>query len=220
MEAARPRGEPAGVTVEVEIGSRILRVDLQRQGPRWVATLDGRAVLVDAARVGEGWSLLIDEAGLTSPALRSTATSPPLPSTETSPAARSTESAAPLTDKRWHRSSCDVTLDGRNAGEWVVYVTGQVIPVRLIDPRVWRRDPRRRSGTAGGSRTVTSAMAGRVVKVLVEPGDRVTERQPLVVVEAMKMENELRAPGDAVVRVVNVAEGALVEAGAILLVLE
>ena len=67
---------------------------------------------------------------------------------------------------------------------------------------------------------MTSAMPGRVVKVLVKSGDRVAERQPLVVIEAMKMENELRAPGDALVRDVNVTEGALVEAGAILMVLE
>ena len=39
-------------------------------------------------------------------------------------------------------------------------------------------------------------MPGRIVKVLVEPGDRVAARQGLVVVEAMKMENELRAPRD------------------------
>jgi pyruvate carboxylase subunit B len=182
------------VTVEVEIGSRTHRVELQRQGPRWVATLDGRAIAVDAAPLGDGWSLLIDEAGPTGPASR--------------------------TIQERCRRALDVTLDRRKPGEWVVYVSGEVIHVRLADPRAWRRDRRRRSGSAGGSRTVTSAMAGRVVKVLVEPGDRVTERQPLVVVEAMKMENELRAPGDAVVREVNVAEGASVEAGAILLVLE
>jgi len=63
-------------------------------------------------------------------------------------------------------------------------------------------------------------MPGRVVKVLVSPGDRVTARQGLVVVEAMKMENELRAPADAVVREVRVVEGASVDAGAILVVLE
>jgi len=48
----------------------------------------------------------------------------------------------------------------------------------------------------------------------------VIERQPLVVVEAMKMENELRAPGDALVRDVNVTEGMSIDAGVILVVLE
>jgi biotin carboxyl carrier protein len=93
-----------------------------------------------------------------------------------------------------------------------------VVHARIVDPRAWRRNPAR--ATIRGSRTVTSAMPGRVVRVLIKPGDRVVERQPLVVVEAMKMENELRAPGDAVVRDVTVGEGASVEAGAILVVLE
>jgi pyruvate carboxylase subunit B len=56
--------------------------------------------------------------------------------------------------------------------------------------------------------------------VLVRTGDQVVARQGLVVVEAMNMENELRAPADAVVRDIRVTEGASVEAGAVLVVLE
>jgi biotin carboxyl carrier protein len=58
-----------------------------------------------------------------------------------------------------------------------------------------------------------------VVKVLVKPGDRVSARQGLVVVEAMKMENELRAARAGRVAEVRVTEGTLVEARAVLLVL-
>ena len=60
-------------------------------------------------------------------------------------------------------------------------------------------------------------MPGKVVRVLVHPGDRVLARQPLVVVEAMKMENELRAARDGQVAKVHVEEGASVEAGALLI---
>jgi biotin carboxyl carrier protein len=63
-------------------------------------------------------------------------------------------------------------------------------------------------------------MPGRVVRVLVAPGDAVAARQGVVVIEAMKMENELRAPRGGTVRDVLVAEGALVEANAVLVVLE
>jgi pyruvate carboxylase subunit B len=56
--------------------------------------------------------------------------------------------------------------------------------------------------------------------VLVAPGDRVQARQPLLVLEAMKMETPLTAPYDAVVRKVNVAEGARVAGGAVLIELE
>jgi biotin carboxyl carrier protein len=61
-------------------------------------------------------------------------------------------------------------------------------------------------------------MPGRIAKVLVKVGDEVTARQGLVVVEAMKMENELRSPGAGTVTDVRVTEGARVEALALLVV--
>jgi biotin carboxyl carrier protein len=61
-------------------------------------------------------------------------------------------------------------------------------------------------------------MPGKVVKVLVKLGDEVKEGQGLVVVEAMKMENELRAARSGRVAEVHAREGALVEAGALLAV--
>jgi biotin carboxyl carrier protein len=62
-------------------------------------------------------------------------------------------------------------------------------------------------------------MPGRIVRVLVAVGDRVTARQGVVVVEAMKMENELRAPGDGIVKEVAAKPGAVVESGAVLVVI-
>jgi pyruvate carboxylase subunit B len=63
-------------------------------------------------------------------------------------------------------------------------------------------------------------MPGKVVKLLVKAGDRVEPRQGVVVVEAMKMENELRARAAGTVSEVRAVEGTTVEAGAILVVLE
>jgi biotin carboxyl carrier protein len=63
-------------------------------------------------------------------------------------------------------------------------------------------------------------MAGRIVKVLVQRGDAVVANQGLVVVEAMKMENELRSPRAGRVKEVAVAAGASVEAGRVLMVIE
>ena len=63
-------------------------------------------------------------------------------------------------------------------------------------------------------------MPGKIVKVLVKPGDHVTARQGLIVIEAMKMENELRAARDGQVKDILVAEGDLVEAGRLLTVIE
>jgi biotin carboxyl carrier protein len=63
-------------------------------------------------------------------------------------------------------------------------------------------------------------MPGKVVRVLVARGDAVRARQPLVVVEAMKMENELKSPKDGKVKAVAAKEGQAVEAGQSLVTLE
>jgi biotin carboxyl carrier protein len=67
---------------------------------------------------------------------------------------------------------------------------------------------------------VKAPMPGRVVRVLVAVGDHVTARQPVVIIEAMKMENELRAPNTGVVKEVLVVAGAAVESGAVLIVVD
>ena len=64
---------------------------------------------------------------------------------------------------------------------------------------------------------ILAPMPGKVVRVLAAPGDAVSARQGVIVVEAMKMENELRAPRAGIVGEVLVREGALVDAGALLL---
>jgi acetyl/propionyl-CoA carboxylase alpha subunit len=69
-------------------------------------------------------------------------------------------------------------------------------------------------------RTIVAPMPGTVLRVLVAPGDAVQARQPLVVLEAMKMETPLAAQRDAVVAAVNVAEGDTVADGAVLVELE
>ena len=123
-------------------------------------------------------------------------------------------------------SGWSLILDGRShevalephAGGTALYVDGQL--VRTTPGDAARRFGRDRSGTgANGPARIVAPMPGRVVKVLVKPGDQVAARQPLVVVEAMKMENELRAPGPGTVAEVTVAPGASVEANAVLVVM-
>ena len=75
-------------------------------------------------------------------------------------------------------------------------------------------------GIGAGPQQVTAPMPGKVVRLLVSAGDEVQLRQGLVVVEAMKMENELRAAKAGRVREVFVREGQSVEAGTPLVVVE
>ncbi len=73
---------------------------------------------------------------------------------------------------------------------------------------------------SGFSPHVVAPMPGRILDVLVAEGDRVTDGQPLLLLEAMKMEQTIRAPGDAVVRSVRAETGAMVGPGDVLIVLE
>lgn len=104
-------------------------------------------------------------------------------------------------------------------GELTVYVNGRAVPVR-VGGRWRRRAAGPTADTGSGPQAVAAPMPGRVVKVLVKAGDAVQARQGLVVVEAMKMENELRAARAGVVREIRVAEGASVEANMVLVVLD
>ena len=116
--------------------------------------------------------------------------------------------------------SYEVTLGARINGERIVHVNGFSIPVTLLDPREGLTERSTAAVHAAGPRSITAPMPGRIVKVLVKAGDRVAPHQGLVVIEAMKMENELRAPKPGVVTDVRVTDGMSVEAKAVLIVLE
>jgi biotin carboxyl carrier protein len=84
-----------------------------------------------------------------------------------------------------------------------------------------RRWGRKEEGghAASGPQRVVAPMPGKIVRVLVKPGDPVRARQGLVVIEAMKMENELRAARDGTVTEVQAREAMSVDAGTVLVVI-
>jgi 3-methylcrotonyl-CoA carboxylase alpha subunit len=94
-----------------------------------------------------------------------------------------------------------------------VFLDGESWRLTEIDPLAARasEDP-----TAG---RLTAPMPGRVTQLMVEPGTSVRRGQPLIVIEAMKMEHTVTAPADGVVETVRFAPGDLVEEGAELIAL-
>jgi biotin carboxyl carrier protein len=117
------------------------------------------------------------------------------------------------------RSVRAVVAARATAGDLDVHVNGRHVAATVRSAAAGRR--RTAAGdAAGGPQRVVAPMPGKVVRVLVAAGDAVTARQGLVVVEAMKMENELRASRDGRVVSVAVAEGQSVDAGAVLAVVE
>jgi acetyl/propionyl-CoA carboxylase alpha subunit len=76
------------------------------------------------------------------------------------------------------------------------------------------------AGNLGSSDNLLAGMPGKIVKVFVRPGQRVTAGNPILIMEAMKMENEMRAAHDCVIKDINVTEGSSVDTGATLVTFE
>jgi biotin carboxyl carrier protein len=106
----------------------------------------------------------------------------------------------------------------RASGEHLVNLEGRTIAVRVNGRRTGHGAEA--GAHAHGEIAIVAPMPGRVVRVLVAAGDSVSARQGIVVVEAMKMENELRAPRAGRVKDVTAAPGMSVDAGRVLAVIE
>jgi len=131
--------------------------------------------------------------------------------------ARPTDLGLSLVFEDDHRS-VDVAVTERPMGEWLM----QLPHVDIIAAVDRRRHERGRGGAEAkvGEQRILAPMPGRVVRVLAKVGDEVALRQGLIVIEAMKMENELTAPKAGKVKDVLVSEGGSVEAGKLLMVIE
>lgn len=111
------------------------------------------------------------------------------------------------------------TGDARSGDEARVEIAGREFEVSLFDPR------RLRAAGAGGAQAagraiVAASIPGKVVRVLVEEGAQVEAGAGLVVVEAMKMQNELKSPKAGRVAELHARAGATVNAGDVLAVIE
>ena len=103
----------------------------------------------------------------------------------------------------------------------MVLVNGQPFRVEIQDERERRlRAAAGKGELKAGRRAVAAPMPGKVVRLLVRPGDAVRAGDGIVVVEAMKMENELKAPAAGMVKEVRVEEGKAVSGGDVLVVIE
>lgn len=134
---------------------------------------------------------------------------------------------AVVVDARSARSALSLVFpDGRSVEAAVTHSSGGAVLVQLphvdvslvVDDK--RRARRRDAPSETGEQRVVAPMPGRILKVLVAAGDEVRAGQAVVVIEAMKMENDLKVARDGRVREVLVAELSSVEAGRLLVVVE
>jgi biotin carboxyl carrier protein len=105
-----------------------------------------------------------------------------------------------------------VDVEPGKDGELLCDVRGTVVAVKMVDARRKLLERAQRAAPAAhGPTDVGAPMPGKVIKLLVKPGDAVTAGQGVAVVEAMKMENEVRAARAGTVQAVHVKEGQAVE---------
>jgi biotin carboxyl carrier protein len=192
------------VTGDIEVGGRKRQVRVQRLSEGLRVQVDGVEWIVDVARIdGQTMSLLVGGTA--------------------APGALDRDGSGAEFEKRapGHRptQSLEVTLTPEvEAGRFSVRVRGVAVPVVFDDARRARRGAG--AASAPGIQRLVAPMPGRIVRVPVSKGARVAARQTVVVVEAMKMENELRAAQEGIVSELSVREGQLVDAGALLAVIE
>ncbi|MDZ7779915.1 MAG: biotin/lipoyl-containing protein [Gemmatimonadota bacterium] len=123
----------------------------------------------------------------------------------------------PVRGLRLDGASYRVVAHPEGRGGWRLNVSGHPIEAEVVDERTRAiRELTGAIGAASGPKPVTAPMPGLVVQVEVTEGDEVQPGQGVVIVEAMKMENELKAEVPCVVGTVHVAAGDTVEKGQVL----
>lgn len=119
-----------------------------------------------------------------------------------------------IIDGRSYESAAVPARDGMD-----VYVSGDVFRLRVTD-ELWARAEASAHSTEAGAEEVLSPMPGAVVRILVAKGDTVAAGQTVAVVEAMKMQNDVAAVRGGRVAAIRTEAGAVVDQGAVLVVLD
>ena len=165
---------------------------------KYEVLLDGKTRVVELAREDGGWKITLDGNLLDANAV------------EVAP-----NTFSVLLNGRSHQ----VRVAPQSDGSLTLHTDVGEYRAEVTDPRSWRG---RRHGAleAEGRQQITAPMPGKVVRLLVTQGDTVEAGQGLMVVEAMKMQNEIRSPKSGKIVRLCAAEGQAVNAGEVLLWVE
>ena len=164
---------------------------------RYTAILDGEERIVEVTPAANGYRVAIGDEVLEVDAVH-----------------LKTDALSLIVGTRSYRCDIEPGKDGRLN----VLVNDVVHPLELLDERKLRLRQAGGKFNLEGPQRIDAPMPGKVTRVLVKVGDEVQEGQGLLVVEAMKMENELKSPKAGKVAELHAVEGAAVESGAKLVV--
>jgi len=156
--------------------------------------IDNRTRAVEVIRDAERWRISLDGESLDADAV---------------------EIAANIFSILLNGKSYEVRIAPTATGALTLQTAHREFTAEVLDPRAWRG---RRHGAleAEGRQQILAPMPGKIVRVLVQAGEKVEAGQGLIVVEAMKMQNEIRSPKSGTVERLLVKEGQPVNAGEVL----
>lgn len=101
-----------------------------------------------------------------------------------------------------------------------LYTQGSYRDVKIFNDQMLLHESLKAAGGLAADSQIAASMPGKIVKLFVKPGDKVAAGQPVLIMEAMKMENEIKATHDVTVAEVRVKEGSSVDSGAVLVTFE
>ena len=104
--------------------------------------------------------------------------------------------------------------------EYTVFTRNSFRTVKIFNDEMILHESLKKGGGFGGDLELKAGMPGKIIEIFVKPGDSIKANKPLLIMEAMKMENEMRAPTDVKIKDILVRQGDSVEAGAVLIQFE
>jgi biotin carboxyl carrier protein len=104
--------------------------------------------------------------------------------------------------------------------EYTVYTRSSYRNVTIYNDETILHESLKKGGGFGGEDRLTAGMPGKISKIFVKRGDEVKANQPLLIMEAMKMENEMRATHDTRIKDIHYKQGDSIESGATLITFE
>ncbi len=104
--------------------------------------------------------------------------------------------------------------------EYTVFVRNSFRVIKIFNDEMLLHESLKSGSNIGGEKELKSGMPGKIIEIFVKPGDVVKSNKPLLIMEAMKMENEMRATRDVVISEICVKQGDSVESGAVLIKFE
>jgi biotin carboxyl carrier protein len=104
--------------------------------------------------------------------------------------------------------------------EYTVFTRGSFRTIPIFNDEMLLHESLKKSGGLGGDSELKSGMPGKIIEIFVKPGDVVKANKPLLIMEAMKMENEMRSAREVTIKEICVKQGDSVDTGSVLIKFE